>query len=295
MGRGGNQLTQYAYARALIEKRKKLGEKLKINVASLQVGNSEYKNTTLVMDEFKTYPYEKIEYSLADRVKYKIGLLTKNENVLNSRMPGAFTDDNPVVEEQLGKNNLLIEGYFEDSRNFDDIRDILLEEFNLKDDSSIRNKEFYEQINNSEAICVSVRRYADSVIDENRKNLSADYYMDAVNSLNLSGSNTKVFVFSDDINWCRENLYFDYPTFFEDDSDSPGAKLTMMSSCKHFITANSTFSWWAMYLGKNEEKMVVTPYCENLGFFGKKNVPAGVKEDNYRQIDANNYYESVYR
>ena len=32
-----------------------------------------------------------------------------------------------------------------------------------------------------------------------------------------------------------------------------------MYSCKHFIISNSSFSWWAQYLSRNEQKVVVSP------------------------------------
>jgi hypothetical protein len=42
-------------------------------------------------------------------------------------------------------------------------------------------------------------------------------------------------------------------------SENAYADLWLMTQCRHFITANSTFSWWGAWLGGRERKIVCTP------------------------------------
>jgi hypothetical protein len=70
-------------------------------------------------------------------------------------------------------------------------------------------------------------------------------------------------VFSDDIRWCREAFKGSQFKFFEGNKDY--VDLELMASCSHHIVANSSFSWWAAYLGQNPDKKIVAPKI----WFGK--------------------------
>ena len=92
-----------------------------------------------------------------------------------------------------------------------------------------------------------------------------DYYKKAVETV-LSKTKKQVtfLVFSNDINWCKENLaddfagneviYVDWNTGKDSYKD-----MYLMSQCQANIIANSSFSWWGAYLNESPNKLVVSP------------------------------------
>lgn len=73
----------------------------------------------------------------------------------------------------------------------------------------------------------------------------------------MLGEYDNLLVFSDDIDWCKNNLKYDKMYFVQNEPDYIDLYLT--SRCKKNIIANSTFSWWAGWLNKDKQKKVVCP------------------------------------
>ena len=67
----------------------------------------------------------------------------------------------------------------------------------------------------------------------------------------------KFLVFSDNIDWCKQQPVFDSCDFSEGNDEL--TDLNLMAGCTHQITANSSYSWWAGYLNPNKDKKVVYP------------------------------------
>jgi hypothetical protein len=64
--------------------------------------------------------------------------------------------------------------------------------------------------------------------------------------------------FSDDIGWCKQEFGGRDDCEFSTNS-SEVDDLIEMASCEHNICSPSTFSWWGMWLNRNEDKKVIFP------------------------------------
>ena len=87
-----------------------------------------------------------------------------------------------------------------------------------------------------------------------------DYYRKAIAHLKERIGEMEIFVFSDDIDWVKENIRSEFPmTFVNHPGRQDYEDLYLMSLCRHNIIANSSFSWWGAWLNPNPEKVVIAP------------------------------------
>lgn len=157
------------------------------------------------------------------------------------------------------QDDSFLNGYWQSEKYFTEIDSLIRED--LKIDDSIKNYIINKYpILNENTVSLHVRR-GDYIKKSNWHVIqNLDYYKKAYGIINDDSIN--VLVFSDDINWCKENIKFDNITYIEGETNI--VDMYIMSLCKHNIIANSSFSWWGAWLNENKDKKVIAP----INWFG---------------------------
>ena len=138
----------------------------------------------------------------------------------------------------------VLDGYWQSERYFEDFAD------RIRMDLRLRSPGKFPAELDQRTVAVHVRRGGDHYLGY----LGNDYYQDA---LKLIDSRCLPIVFTDDREWCRDNLDLGRRFIIWDGSALDD--LWLMSHCDHNIIANSTFSWWGAWLNDNPYKVVVAP------------------------------------
>lgn len=161
------------------------------------------------------------------------------------------------------KENIYLDGYWQSEQYFIPFADKIREDFTFKLPLSNKNADIAEKISQVNAVSLHVRR-GDYV--SNKKNAfigicSLDYYKIAVEKIKMQVDKPVFFVFSDDVNWIKDNLVLDKTAMFVSNNQGEESynDMRLMCLCKHNIIANSSFSWWGAWLNSNPNKIVIAP------------------------------------
>ena len=155
--------------------------------------------------------------------------------------PGDFSyQDIPYAK------NLILEGYFQSEKYLD--REHVLELYKIDHATKLKT-DLYNF--SKKSVSMHIRR-GDYVGHKNHPVQSMEYYNNAMQHF----TDADFIIFSDDIEWCKENFKGSQFTFIHEDDY---VELYLMSMCQHNIIANSTFSWWGAWLNTNQNKKVIAP------------------------------------
>jgi len=161
-------------------------------------------------------------------------------------------------------SDIHLEGYFQSEKYFEQNEKIIRNEFSFDAISSNDNEEMLRKIRDTESVSIHVRRgdyVSNSKTNKKHGVCHPDYYSRAIAHIEQNVEKPVFFVFSDDMEWTKNNLKIDQLKFYIDYNKGKGSfeDMRLMSKCRHNIIANSSFSWWGAWLNNNSEKIVLTP------------------------------------
>ena len=251
----GNQMFSYAFAKAMESR----GNRVKIDISG-----------------YKTYKLH--EYQL-DKFNIDLPVSTESENnslfgktFFNKIMRRIGLDFSKRIKEKnlFFKKNFLevtnetyFEGYFQSEKYFKDIRNIIRTQFSIKPSISSYTNDLKKIIIDSNASCsLHIRRgdYVDAKNISTHGICGSEYYENAVKYLEKKFGVLNYFIFSDDLEWCKNNLKLDNAVFVDSKEKRIAHEdIYLMSLCNHNVIANSSFSWWGAWLNSNKDKVVIAP------------------------------------
>ena len=266
----GNQLFQYAAGKAL----------------------ADHHRTELGLDlyTYSKHPYRK--YELANfRIEAKeatrkevhhftgsnpiIRYLNKRENYLHC--PGVFAQPHyHYYEDFLAlPGDMYLSGYWQSEKYFSAASAAIRNLFRPVQPLDNKNEQLKLVMQSEDSVSVHVRRgdYASQASYTSFFGLlEKDYYDKAINLVQSRNNNPKFYFFSDNPAWCKETFKDLNADFIDHNSGDEAYKdLLLMSSCRHNIIANSTFSWWSAWLNTHESKIVIAPHSWfRTNFLSKK-------------------------
>lgn len=247
----GNQMFQYAAGRALALR---LGTELRLDVSTLLKNNRR-----VTARPFELGRFGHVGRMLDSREARWLPWLSRLHRL--PAMTKWISRWRPFVEkdvawqaafDQLPDQTYLV-GYWQTYRYCSGIEKILAREFEPIEELSLASQALANQMSAVQSVALHVRRgdYVSLAAAASFHGaLPLSYYDAALRQVHEMVAEPHVFVFSDDPQWCRDNLQFRGAVTYVYHNVGPQAwqDLVLMGRCHHHIIANSSFSWWGAWL-----------------------------------------------
>ncbi len=255
----GNQLFQYAAGRSLSLR---LGYRLELDLSWF----SGRQDRSYALTPFSISGKERIGLSLFP-TKIQQFSSRFSRRFYNKRM-GVSIYREPHFHFSHGFDEIsaptFLEGYWQSEKYFKEFTNEIRNDLNFREKIPSKCQHILKNISTKDSICLHIRRgdyISDKAASKTYASCSLNYYQEALSQLESSFDNPHCYIFSDDCQWVKKNLQLETPYTIVDINSSKEAHwdLLLMSSCDHFIIANSSLSWWGAWLGKSKEKRVVAP------------------------------------
>ena len=259
----GNQLFQYAIARYFAIKN---NAQVKLDISWYQtqtfrkyeLDNLNITGDIAVLNEINKF--KKYQYKNGGGIfRYLYNTFIANEKKYIREKSFVFSKS--ILEV---KDNAYLDGIWFSEKYFSSVSDTIRREITLKIPLHTNLDQIRQIMRDTESVSICIRRTDftnNPKVSAIHGLLPMEYYDMAIEKIKEKLINPNFFIFSDDIEWAKQNFKIKYPTYFVSDPNTLDAcqQLMLMSECKHNISANSSFSWWGAWLCTNPNKIIIVP------------------------------------
>ena len=252
----GNQLFGYAMGMYLAKKHNK---QLRVDLTKLNILNFLSK-TGLKKDTQREYELDKLGFTTpVINISY-FGFLRKLKIFKRDKyLIADFRNSHKDLKDVKAKQHIYTIGWGDFGivkEILPDLRRQFTHNFEITTQLAASKKIILEK--NSVAIHIRRTDYLNSNLSDNFMGICTDeYYNNAISLIKEKVENPYFIIFSDDVEYVKENLNIENSYIIE--GNKGYEDLYLMSLCKHFILANSTFGFWAAILNTAKNKTVCVP------------------------------------
>ncbi len=253
----GNQMFQYALYLQL----KECGRSVKIDKSSRYGTGASRPFCLEVFDIEKDYA---VQEELSQYKDEKTGYVNQVRRKIFGKKETIFREvDEKYLGEVLEQKEGIITGFWQSEEYFKGVKEQVRMLYNKERVLDPANREILRRIKFSNSISMHIRRgdYTWSDVSAIFGGIcTADYYKKAMSYFRSEYTDSKFYIFTNDPEWARQNYTEEDCCIVDSNHEEQGyLDLYLMSFCKHHIIANSSFSWWGAWLGRNKEKQVIAP------------------------------------
>lgn len=255
----GNQLFQYAFARALGEKSQ---DKVLLDASWYSNSYNSIHPRPLLLSLYNiTLPI-----ATNERMLYYQKIYRRTPKIVRKFLYQSLVETEDRYTEfdetffRKTKIYATYRGYFQNLDYFKNLLKTLQQELTLTIPLDSPNTRLLKQIKSTNAVSLHIR--AGDYCINGFKLLPMEYYKQAINYIKTKLADPVFYLFSDDYGYLEkniQNLGIQRFQIVKNAQEKGYCDLELMRACKANIIANSTFSLWGGVLNENADKIIIAP------------------------------------
>ena len=268
----GNQMFMYASAYAIS---RRLDRELLIDNESSYMTRNNFHKYNLNIFNFTAkiasnkYKYKGFYGYLIRKLLKKIDIF-KNKKLfyIEDKDHNKITCFNESYLKTSFSSDIYMEGHFECEKYFTEFTNEIKQEFTFKNHNSFLSNKYYNDIRNSNSVCLCVRQ---NRFSEKKRNITKiddekslvftkdqiEYINKSINIINSKITNPKFFLWSNNLEDLKN--YFPPNKFTHVSTNKIDQDLFLMTQAKHFVVIPSTFNWWGAWLNSYQKGIILRP------------------------------------